>query len=178
MNDGGQVSENGASTPWQPKPSRALKPDAQAFDEVRIVTVPRFKESGLSGDEWRISAKIEFWRKGRLVHEEGWGRNVETALMAAGYHFLAACDNGHAFFAGEDRDGNAVCDQEGCSTLATVSGRLKKGFTREGSERRLYQGGEYRCFCDRHKHRGDSSLEDSDDNYEFAALSQAQGPTT
>lgn len=25
------------------------RPDAQAFDEVRIVTIPRYKESGLSG---------------------------------------------------------------------------------------------------------------------------------
>ena len=49
------------------KPSRALKPDAQAFDEVRIVTVPRYKRSDLSGDEWRISAEIQFYRNGVLI---------------------------------------------------------------------------------------------------------------
>lgn len=42
------------------KVSKAYRPDAQAFDEVRITTVPRWKESELSGDEWRISAKMEF----------------------------------------------------------------------------------------------------------------------
>gem|GEM_PF-6705725 len=41
----------------------ALRPDAQAFDEIRIVTVPRYKTSGLSGDEWRISAMIQFFAK-------------------------------------------------------------------------------------------------------------------
>ena len=42
---------------------RDLKPDAQAFDAVRITTVPRYKTSGLSGDEWRISAHVELLRK-------------------------------------------------------------------------------------------------------------------
>jgi len=49
---------------------RALRPDAQAFDEVRITTVPRYKMSGLSGDEWRISGKIQLLRKGRVVAEK------------------------------------------------------------------------------------------------------------
>lgn len=47
------------------KARRALRPDAQACDEIRIYTVPRYKTSGLSGDEWRISAVTEFYRKGR-----------------------------------------------------------------------------------------------------------------
>ena len=150
---------------------RALKPDAQAFDEVRIVTVPRYKESGLSGDEWRISARIEFYRKGRLVHSEGWGR-VEGACAAVGYFFQKATDDGKAMFAGENNaDGRPLCDQEGCAQLATVAYRLKKGFNRDGSERRLIaslgnDGGEYRCFCERHKTRGNCGLEDADNNYE------------
>jgi hypothetical protein len=140
----------------------ALKPDAQGFDEVRIVTVPRFKESELSGDEWRISARVELWRKGRKIHEEGWGRNVEAALMAVGYLWLKAIDDGKAMFAGED----GLCDQEGCGNPATVTYILKKGFNRDGSKRRLFSTGEYRQFCDRHKHRGDCGLEDADNNYE------------
>jgi hypothetical protein len=44
---------------------RAQKPDAQAFDEVRIKTVPRYKTSGLSGDEWRISATIQLMLSGQ-----------------------------------------------------------------------------------------------------------------
>ncbi len=60
--------------------NRALKPDAQAFDEVRIRTVPRWKESGLSGDEWRISATVEFWRKGKPPAVENDG---QRSLMQA-----------------------------------------------------------------------------------------------
>lgn len=142
---------------------RAMKPDAQGFDEVRIVTVPRFKESELSGDEWRISAAIEFYRKGRCVHRIGWGSKVENAVHGLGYHFLCAHDDGKAFFAGEED----YCDQEGCANHATVTYRLKKGFTRDGTERELSRDGEYRMFCDRHKHRGDCGLEDADNNYEI-----------
>lgn len=47
----------------EPRLNCDLRPDAQAFDEVRIVTVPRYKQSGLSGDEWRISAAIRLYRK-------------------------------------------------------------------------------------------------------------------
>lgn len=47
--------------------SCALRPDAQAFDEIRIVTVPRYKQSGLSGDEWRIHAEAPSWS--RRSHE-------------------------------------------------------------------------------------------------------------
>jgi hypothetical protein len=154
-------------------PYRALKPDAQAFDEVRIVTVPRYKESGLSGYEWRISARIEFWRKGRLVHEERWGR-VEGACAAVGYFYQKATDDGKAFFAGEnDAEGNPICDQEGCSNPATVTYKLKQGFDRSGQPRSLMSGGEIRCFCDRHKVRGDCGREDGDDNYEIVTGEQS-----
>lgn len=150
---------------WKEPPARlyrTIKPDAQAFDEIRIVTAPRFKESELSGDEWRISSVIQLWRKGALVHEANGGRNVETAIMLLGAAFLTACDDGLGYFAGERH----VCDQEGCSLPATVSLRLKKGLNRDGTERPLSFGGEYRMFCDRHRVRGDCGLEDADDNYE------------
>lgn len=142
--------------------NRALKPDAQGFDEVRIVTVPRWKESELSGDEWRISARIEFYRKGKLVHSAS-TRNVESGCAQVGYHHANGLDEGKGFFAGE----TDICDQEGCCEKATVFLRLKKGFNRDGSERRLWANdGEYRAFCLRHKMRGDCGLEDADNNYE------------
>ncbi len=140
--------------------NRALKPDAQAFDEVRIRTVPRWKESGLSGDEWRISATVEFWRKGKLVHETGM-RNVETACNVLGWLHADACDNGRAYFAGE----GGTCDQEGCADPATVTLRLKHRFCREGHATTPH-GIEVRKFCDRHKVRGDCGLDDADVNYE------------
>jgi hypothetical protein len=111
---------------------RAYKVDAQAFDEIRIITVPRYKTSGLSGDEWRISATIQFYRNGTLQHCEG-----------------------------------MFCDQEGCRNTATVKYRLKNmvcnqcGLAKEIDPERP----EVRMFCDEHKQRGDSSLEDADNNY-------------
>lgn len=150
---------------WKEHPARlqrAMKPDAQGFDEIRIVTAPRFKESELSGDEWRISSVIQFYRKGVLVHEANGGRNVESATMLLGHAFLTACDDALGYFAGE-RD---ACDQEGCSSRGTIALRLKKGFNRDGTERPLSRGGEYRLFCGRHRVRGDCGLEDADDNYE------------
>lgn len=150
---------------------RAIKPDAQAFDEVRIVTVPRYKESELSGDEWRISARIEFWRKGKVVHS-CLSRNVHTACSHVGYRHDEATDDAKGYFAGE----GDVCDQEGCSNPATVYLRLKKGYERNsGAERQLSHRGEYRCFCVRHQTRGDCGLEDADSNYEPITREMAEG---
>lgn len=150
----------------QPKPWHDLRPDAQAFDEVRIVTVPRFKQSGLSGDEWRISAKVTFYRKGNAVHEESM-RDVETACNLLGWLHIKACETGHSL-GGDD----SHCDQEGCSELATVTYRkVKDGCGRCGhvkpTSSGLGGGVTIRRFCERHRRRGDSSLDDSDDNYEL-----------
>lgn len=138
----------------------ALRPDAQGFDEVRVVTVPRYKESELSGDEWRISASIQFWRKGKLIYQSGC-RDIEAAMTMIGGEYLRALDNAHGYFAGD----GVHCDQEGCSDAATVRYRLKKRYCKEGHEHSGPSWDEYRHFCDRHKRRGDCALEDADRNY-------------
>ncbi len=138
---------------------RALRPDAQGFDEVRIVTVPRYKTSGLSGDEWRISAEVQFWRKGILRHTVAHG-NIETACGCAYADLMRAIDDGRAYFAGE---GN-FCDQEGCSRESTVTYRLRQSFCRDGHA--AVPRPTVRKFCDVHKKRGDCGLDDSDANYE------------
>lgn len=146
---------------------RALKPDAQAFDEIKFITVPRYKMSGMSGDEWRISIKMEFWRKGKLIHtEEFAGQNMEKAMTFASHNYARACDNGLGLFAGEYN----CCDQEGCSKQATVTYKLKNeacnrcGDTKPAGE--ITGQAVIRKFCIEHKTRGDSSLEDQDKNYE------------
>jgi hypothetical protein len=142
------------------KPWFANRPDAQAFDEVRIVTVPRWKTSGLSGDEWRISAETRFLRKGLIVHTVR-RRDVETA---AGYLFADwgdAIGDGKAWFGG----GGEACDQEGCAERATVTYRLRKLFCREGHATEPHRP-TFRRFCEAHKTRGDCALEDADANYE------------
>ncbi len=144
----------------------AIKPDAQAFDEIRIITVPRFKDSELSGSEWRISAKTEFYRKGKLIHE-AFSSNIEYACRLLDHEYMRLIDEGKAHFAGEV----GVCDQEGCALPATVVlEQIKEGCGKCGSVKTPEYSRPYRKFCDRHKHRGDSSLDDSDDCYKEITL--------
>lgn len=144
---------------------RALKPDAQGFDEIRIKTVPRYKTSVLSGDEWRISANIELFRNGKMVHEDHY-TDVETAAKFLPMVIARAHDDGKAFFAGE----NDICDQEGCAEKGTVKLRLKKQYCSGpgccGQERQYQANDYFRLFCKRHSTRGDCGIEDADDNYE------------
>ena len=64
------------------------------------------------------------------------------------------------------------CDQEGCSNLATVTYRLKREYSRDNPYEwnRVISGDRLRAFCDKHKTRGDSGFDDSDQNYEVFAL--------
>ena len=150
---------------------RALRPDAQAFDEVRIMTMPRYKTSGLSGDEWRISASLQFLRKGVVVHEAGY-RNIEMACVFAAAEYYRAQDDGKGYFAGESN----TCDQEGCCAMATNVLRLKEEFCRNGHSSDPYEYDKrplVRKFCDRHSRRGDCGLEDADRNYEVLSGGQS-----
>lgn len=143
--------------------SRDIKPDAQAFDEIRIITVPRFKESELSGSEWRISSRTEFYRKGKPVHEVTHS-NIEYACRLLDHDFIMAIEDGKAFYAGEEE----YCDQEGCQNKAVIKlEKLKEGCVRCGSVKEPEYSRPYRQFCEQHKNRGDSCLDDMDENYKI-----------
>lgn len=146
------------------KDSRASRPNHQAFDEVRIVTVPRWKESELSGDEWRISARIEFYLKGHLIGERSFG-SVQSALRYGDWAAVEIGEGGGFKWP----DVTAICDQEGCKEVATHKHRLKKRFRNDGSEKEMLWP-EHRCFCERHRVRGDCGLDDADANYEVEAI--------
>lgn len=142
---------------------RALKPDAQAFDEIKIYTVPCWKESELSGSEWRISAVVELWRKGKPIHSKSF-RNIETAAQLLAHTYMEAVDNGKGFFAGEGE----ICDQEGCSAKATTKMELvKTGCGSCGTHPIIPTLRQYRMFCDFHKRRGYQSFDDSDSSYKI-----------
>ncbi len=148
------------------KQRRALRPDAQPFDEIRVFVEPRYKTSGLSGDEWRISTTTEFYRKGRKIFETGHG-TIEAAcgLMYADYlkateHDPRGLVEPGVYYAGE----GDLCDQEGCDNPTTVTYQLKKEFCRQGHGTECTTP-TIRKFCDEHKRRGDCGLEDADVNY-------------
>ena len=143
----------------------ALRPDAQPFDEIRLVTVPRFKTSGLSGDEWRISVVAKFYRKGKVMHEEYVGHNIQDGVLHLGMKFSEAYDKA-AYFAGE---GNS-CDQEGCSSDAKYIFKVKNEYCNNPYQHGPIACERYRKFCESHKHRGDCGFDDSDTNYELVEI--------
>lgn len=145
---------------------RADRPDSQFVDEIRIVTVPRWKESELSGDEWRISARIDFYRKGVVVGQKG-ARDIEHAARFVDWFLVNGRETGEIDTPNTLGD---CCDQEGCCKPWTTRLRLKKRYGRDGKEiapSKFMEGVvEYRAFCDEHKRRGDCGLDDADTNYE------------
>lgn len=144
------------------KDQNALRPDAQAFDEIRIVTVPRYKQSGLSGDEWRISALVQFFRKGKLCHEASFGK-ISSACGFIYAEYERAIGDGKAYFAGD----GIHCDQEGCAKPKTVTYQRRGEFCNGGHEHELPAESLslYRHFCDEHRIRGNCGLDDADRNY-------------
>lgn len=144
------------------KVQRAMAPDYQGFDEVRIFTQPRYKMSGLSGDEWRISGVIQLFKKGQLRHEEGFG-NVLSAAHSLSYVMLRAHDDAKASYIGTE----GICQQEGCSEPATVRYRVLKEFCRDHPHRHQTPLTELliREFCAKHSKRGDCAFDDADANY-------------
>jgi hypothetical protein len=141
---------------------RVNRPDHQMFDEIRIVTKPRYKQSDLSGDEWRIHAETQFWCKGRLMKIAECS-NVHYAVTMLGGEYVRKCDEGRQDIKYEQK----YCDQEGCLEPHNNEKRfLKARYTRTEGLRHSEHSGDYRMFCDRHSRRGDCGLDDADSNYQ------------
>lgn len=136
--------------------------DFEMFDEVKFSVIPRFKTSGLSGDEWRYSVLMEFFFKGVRFKEEH-VRDMDIALKYIGHSFG---------FSGEGvpdewlKVEKKCCDQVGCKNDATKWFALKKLTSKEGDYLEPTEGFVYyRKFCDKHVNRGNADREDSDGNY-------------
>lgn len=138
----------------------------QYIDEIKIRLVPRFKTSGLSGDEWRISAVMEFYRKGNKVYENCFN-NMSTACSALPW-FWKVADEGTDWKMVPDEIERKLCQQPGCSEPAVKFYEYKE-FQISKQERNMKTPGSWEpkniWFCKRHAHRGDSDLEDNDNNY-------------
>lgn len=126
------------------------------FDEVRVFSDPRWKESELSGDEWRWSHKAQALRKGIVLSAKG-GLNPLDALIA----LLPDLNRIHGWgFLSVDE-----CAQPGCANEPDILMRVKRQWSRSGtlsSDRPNH----VRAFCRDHIHRGDCGLDDNDQNYE------------
>jgi hypothetical protein len=160
---------------------RILHEDDHLIDKITVDHIERWKESEMSGDEWRFSWLTTFWRRGVKIHEVNgyhwWTANAEKQAEAlAAAKALAAA----MFITSELADPYAAiqpCAQPGCVHGAAVSFRFKRIWWnhnestehRQGQEVTDYDGRAFTSFCARHRLRGDCGLNDADVNYEVIA---------
>lgn len=145
--------------------------DDHYVDGVSIRLVPWYKTSGLSGDGWRVSAVLNFTRKGHVVYTHGF-RNIEDACAGAAW-FLKIYDEREdftrvpdAFTRVPDALNDSLCFQPGCWENARVIFRIKQEYTEREGVKKSSSWPEHRAFCALHVTRGDCGLEDADSNYE------------
>ena len=147
--------------------------DFEWCDEVRIRTVPRYKQSGLSGDEWRTSAVTEFLRDGEVIHTESTAK-VEWAVAMLPGQYLTVPETLDAPNPPYGAD-PGVCFQPGCSKEPVTTYRPRFLYDRSGN-RFENKYNEHLRFCDEHKTRGDCGLEDADANYEVVEYVCGEAP--
>lgn len=146
--------------------------DDEYIDRITIDLVERWKESELSGDEWRFSTVLRFFRKGHEVWSKGFNR-METAVAALPWFFRVAGEIGGTRGENEYKhlpDENERCSQPGCRNTWAVEYKPKKFFSRQGYEKANEESSfstHHVRFCSRHRRRGDCGLEDADSNYEL-----------
>ena len=137
--------------------------DFHAFDRITLEIVPRYKESHLSGDEWRQHVEVKFFFKGHEVHNFGC-RDMEAAMMRLGWEWLQVTGPIPDKVIEVEKD---ACDQPSCTNPPVVRCTIKEEFSRSGEKLDAsdIHSKHYRQFCKRHQRRGDCSREDGDDNY-------------
>lgn len=151
--------------PISDKPNYKRHDDDEWYDEIRISVKPRYKTSGMSGDEWRVSALVEVFRKGVLLKERGFSKMHYAAdFLPAILHEMA--DDGCP--EGIYRQTEQLCFQPGCKQDGVVEYRIIDQFYRPYGDKmpkKDYLGENHRRFCEAHAKRGDCGLEDADRNY-------------
>lgn len=140
--------------------------DFESFDRIELQVMPRYKTSGMSGDEWRQHVSVKFYFKGEVVHEAGWN-SMQNALMFLPSEWIKAQEPIPSRVIEMEHEG--LCDQPSCPNQAEGRFRIKRETSERGAwlheeETRYHQS--YRQFCKRHLRRGDCGREDADDNYE------------
>lgn len=139
-------------------------PDFECYDKITMEVVPRYKESGLSGDEWRQHVEVTFWFKGHRIYSYG-ARDMQAAMMLFGHHFFETTSPISDKILKLEED---LCDQPSCTNPPTHRYILKELFSSSGDKLDKSDQGDrpyYRKFCQKHGTRGDCGREDSDANY-------------
>lgn len=149
------------------KPHHKRLGDWENYDRIEFKVVPRYKTSGMSGDEWRQHVEVTCYFKGEAVFSFGC-RNMRVAAALLPGKMITESDNGIQDAVLKREDGDA-CDQPSCESKSIGRFLIKEAFGDRGEK--LHPGdyshrNAYRQFCARHVRRGDCSREDCDDNYE------------
>lgn len=151
-------------------------PEDERYDEINIKVVERWKESELSGDEWRFTYVAEIKRKGEIVITVT-ASKLNWLLQSLQWKILVAGESDVFDRQAWDRTKDK-CDQPGCASKATAFFIRKKRYTLNGDElapSSYYDGKEYRQFCGTHLHRGDCGLDDADHNYNMVSRLMIKG---
>ncbi len=156
--------------------NRHYHSERQCFDEVRIRTIPRWKDSELSGCEWRFCAFVEFLYKGVVVWEQSF-RDCETAVQLMYGWFIRDAES-KGIHSDPRKIRELLCDQEGCKEIATTKAYIKQHYCVGGGNcgskiDAPFRVKNYLQFCDRHSTRGDQDFQDNDDNYEKVKIKES-----
>ena len=163
-----------SSDPAVPPVQYMRHDDDEWADEVRITLQERWKDSELSGSEWRFSAVVTISRKGTVMRRIGY-HSIRAALLHIGSvvgfapadYSMGLAHQGEREAGCDSSLGQDLCSQPGCVATPTVELRLKRVFCAQGhGDERAYPRYDLRRhFCERHSTRGDCALEDADNNY-------------
>lgn len=140
-------------------------PDFETYDRIEIYVVPRYKTSGMSGDEWRQHVQVDLYFKGVKTLEFGC-RDMSAMAMLLGARMIEAGDHGISEKVIELESGG-ICDQPSCKEPSIGRLLIKQEFERGRKQHPEEKyGSSYRQFCGKHIRRGNCDLEDCDSNYE------------
>lgn len=144
--------------------------DDKIIDEFDLKPELRYKTSGLSGDEWRVSYVLTIKRKGTILFQRGY-HTPQDAIHYMPWLMRAMMEGGIEGFdekAWEQRivADETACAQPGCGEKALVRYQFKEVFAPDGEGPLPQAFDDYVTqFCAAHSTRGDCGREDADRNY-------------
>lgn len=153
-------------------------PEDDGVISVVMKRIPRWKESELSGDEWRytLSTMVEFkdWFNGGSNKVKIFGLNfVDMSLKLASLlnEELSHGNQKSVPYMVKEPNEILVCFQPGCIEPPANVYIIKQQWTYHPyqGQKMDHYGKWVRAFCERHSNRGDCDLEDSNNNYELLA---------
>lgn len=140
--------------------------DDEIVDHIEIVTIPRYKTSSLSGDEWRVAYELRLSRKGTVIYRRQYTR-LSYALAHLPWAYQTFLEGPNKAWEARIQEDEVTCAQVGCARPATVRYRLREIYAPNGEGPLPDEGLVFETqFCDEHRLRGDGGREDADRNYD------------